>query len=81
MNWLPKCSTIEIERCYFDGIINECTTGTPKYYWTGKKYYDWLWFEFSRNFKHGRDFKVEYNSIVLTKNPDKDVDIHVSFDC
>jgi hypothetical protein len=78
MNWLPKCYVIEIEENYFDGIYDECTTGTSKYYWTGKKLYKWLWFEFGKNFKYGVDFKVENGKLNFTKAPAKNTSICVT---
>ena len=78
MNWLPECHTIEIEQNYFDGIYDKCTTGTPKYYWIGKKLYEWLWFKFSRELKYGKDFEVEGGRLIFSKAPAKDVEISVT---
>lgn len=76
MNIIPKTTEVEITEKYFNGHISPTMTGTPHYYWEGRKTIKWLWFTFKRKYNK---FEVKDSMITFDKSVREGTKIKVSY--
>lgn len=75
MNLLPKLIKIEITRNYYIDIISLINSS----YWSGIRYYNWLWFNWEKQMLNGKHFKVENSTIEFSKIYNQDVEIVIIY--
>jgi hypothetical protein len=69
--WFPKLIAVKLKEEYWDGkcppddngMTTYSCTFSPAYYWVGKEYYKWLWFEYEKRLVENKDFEV-YNKTM-----------------